>query len=82
MSHQLALVGQKGQPCCASVMPLSDGKLDIAFYTEKPVVVEQGLKTNSPPEPVRFLQVASTSGWGLKVIQELEKIRRDYADEL
>lgn len=78
----LCLLGQRGQSGCATVSPIGCGAFDVALYLERPQTIEKGLGTGSLPTPITFIWVASTPGWGLTVIEEIERIRRECADDL
>lgn len=76
-SHQLAVIGQKGVKGCASVMPLSDGRLDVAYHDEaKPEELAARFSKNERVGGDGYLPVDGIPGWGLLVIEEIERIRR------
>lgn len=76
----VVVIGQKGIPCCASVVRISD-YYDVAIYDEKPEVVSkiitEGKAGNLDPY---YFQVDTTPGWGLKVIDEIKEARNNLED--
>ena len=76
-SHQLAVIGQKGVKGCASVMPLSDGRFDVAYYDDsKPEEIAARFAKGERVSGDGFTQVTESPGWGLAVIEEIDRIRR------
>ena len=73
----LLLIGQAGKDGCASVMQMS-GKLDVAIYEEDPITVEKYLKGAGEVSDPLYKTVPNVPGWGLYVIDEIEKDRKNY----
>lgn len=70
------LVGRFGVPGCFSAVPLSEGRLDVAFYDEAPEEVARLWKVGEHPD-CDYLEVQDCPGWALVAIQKLAEVGLD-----
>lgn len=69
-TNGLLILGIPGVIGCASILPMEDGKMDIAIYAEEPKTVEKSTD-RSCLDPAYF-QSESGSAWALQAIQRIK----------
>jgi len=79
VSTNLAIIGRRGKPGCISVMPISGGQFDVAWYEEDPATVDANLRQPREDrdnlDPI-YVPVAAVPGWALRFIERIEANER------
>jgi len=70
------LVGRKGVKGCATVVQLSDNRIDVALYEES---TPEEIATASTPDRVAldpvYIQLEMYPGWGLTLLEKLRALQ-------